>query len=170
MTSSYVDSLRKINIRCTDFLDTAIPLYKVLPWDAYGTFSRVKVRQRKEPSFGAQLNQLVGSDISTRFIDAMTVEPPLSETQSLYYLFPVDGYRFVWSPSAANVIESLKEGSAVNQVRSANIHLAAQAQRDLLLYGIADYYVIHTDAAPNYSVLLEAITSSSFSPTRELDL
>lgn len=170
MTSSYVDSLRKINIRCSDFLDTQVPLYKVLSWDAYGTFSRIKVRQRKEPSFGVQLNTLVGAEISTKFVDATTVQPQITETQSMYYVFPVDGYRFVWSPSAANVVESLREGSAINQVRASNLSLAAQARRDLLLYGIADYYVIHTDAAPDYSLLLEAITSSSFAPTPTLDL
>lgn len=161
---SHVDALRKISIRCKEFVSLGIPLYKEVPWQIGGTFNRIKVRFRKTPIFGEALNQLAGQEIADRYVEATTIWQPSSPESSYYYMFPVDGYDIVWSPSRPNIIKALQEGLSIPSLRHHELPLAIEAKRDVIVFDLADYYIIHVDACVDYPTLSEAITSSNFEP------
>lgn len=156
--NNYVASLGKIHLRCRSFIECGVPLYKDLPHEAPATtFKRIKVRLRRAPEYSDALNEAVGSNIATRYIEADTAGA------HPFYMFPVDGYRITWTPAFESLREAVSGHSDV-AVRHGNVHLAALAGRKVLVHNIADYYIVRRDIVQSYDQLLEAITSSTFAP------
>jgi hypothetical protein len=178
---SFVTELRKINVRCSEFVSLGTPLYKALPWSNYGTIDRVKARFKKGPTCGWLIDELTQHAVCERYVYTRT-RPYLEdeEPQSAYYMFPTNGFRSMWSIDHHNLIDQLDKVAfglsmiqdvpdlkleAVNHLRDRTIRynhtdVACGEERELLVYNIPDFYVVHTEAVSDYQTLLEAIASS----------
>lgn len=177
---SFVDQLRKINVRCSEFVNLSLPLYKALAWTSYGTIDRVKVRFKKRPDFAWLLDDLTQDTVSERYVQTRTRVYSDGDAQSTYYVFPTNGFRSLWSVPHHDISVQLSQAAAgltliqdmpdlkqqaVEHFRETGMtynhtELCGDADREVLVYNVPDFYVVHTEAVSDYPTLLEAITSS----------
>jgi hypothetical protein len=167
-----------LKAKCSQFLreSAALPLYKLLP-KTYGDFHRVKVRQRKNAdevteafnrAFGTQFHNL-----RQRAIFAVGAEPETTEDHEPFYVFPIDGYKFLYSKEVTNssdnykqVVEALFEqfednNKAIEIVTDVlkytyvreNLVEGIISESEVILYGIPYYFAVRVAAVPPYGKL-----------------
>lgn len=156
MTS--IDFLRRIRIRCGDFLSHDVPLYKHIPPSK--DYGRVKVRF-KHRLRSSPLNDVVGEQVADRCV--LTTTYPTSS--STHFIFPVDGFKLIWAPDNKLPLDDAPQAP----IRHGNLQIASLAQRDVAVYDIPDYYVVSVNLCPDYTTLVEAINASTFEPTQFRD-
>lgn len=161
MINPNIDDLRKINLRCQQFLTSStMPLYKEI--DAVDV-QRVKVRFRKAPVYGMLL------DTATRQQGLSEKIVPCSTAVQSAYLFPSDGFKCMWSSHAPMLEQTLTDiATALPEIDDQaaqlvsgmlNTGLPTEHNVDVFLYGMADFYVVPSTV--EYDLLLEAIHSTS---------
>lgn len=151
MSTTYVQALSILSVRCSEFVSTGVPLFRTIDTDDW--FRRIKLRQRKDVDVPA-LNESVGQTITHRLLEAST-------TGGSHYVFPTNGYSCVWTPAA--VTPTTLDRPA--PFRHGDLLKASLAGRGVVIYGIPDFYIVRVDACSDYSTLCEAIISSGFVPT-----
>lgn len=165
--------------KCTQYLheSAGLPLYKLLP-NAYNDFHRVKVRQKRADdqvseafnrAFGAQFHNL-----RQRAIFTTGTEPVVTEDTEPFYVFPINGYKYLYSKEVTNsnndyqqVIDSLFEqfednNKAIEIVTDVlkytyvrdNLVEGIVSDSEVIFYGIPYYYAVRVAAVPPYGKLL----------------
>lgn len=167
-----------IEAKCKQFLreSAGLPLYKLLP-KSYENFQRVKVRQHKhkdnvtevfDKAFGNQFTNL-----RQRAIFSSGNEPETTNEHDAFYIFPIDGYKFLYSKEIKNssqeyrqVVETMFEkfednNKAIEIVTDLlkytylreNLVEGIVSDSEIILYGIPFYYAVRVDNVPPYGKL-----------------
>lgn len=175
--------LKAVSTNCSQFLSESkgLPLFKLLP-TTYGDFHKVKVRLHKkydivteayDRAFGDQC-----ANIRQRAVFAYGSQLTITENNEPFYVFPVDGYRFMYSREVRNsnndykrVIDTLfeqfenptKASEIVTDLLKytySTIHLneGIASQSEIIVYGIPYYYAIKVSAVQDYQTLLNNTT------------
>jgi len=177
-------TLELIRAQCTQFLDESggLPMVKYLP-ENYSDFQKVKVRKRKQTNAfsnmfnGAFTHEL--EDLRERSIFAnglTTYEQTIMEKSDPFYIFPIDGYKFLYSKEVENstqeykaVLESIleemgeKSGKAVftDLLRftyvSEDLASGIESGAEIIIYGIPYYYAVRKSHIDNYNELLTVL-------------
>lgn len=170
--------LTTLKAKCSQFLreSAMLPLYRLLP-KTYGDFHRVKVRQKSgDDKISEVFNRAFGTqfhNLRQRAIFASGTEPVVTETAEPFYVFPIDGYKFLYSKEVTNsnsdykqVIDSLFEQFEDNNkvieivtdvlkytyVRE-NLAEGIVSDSEIILYGIPYYYAVRAATVPAYGKL-----------------
>lgn len=170
--------LGTIKSACEQFLKESalLPLYKLLP-RTYNDFHRVKVRQQKRnDNITEAFNNAFGTQFSNIRQRAIFASPMISEAteeHEPFYVFPINGYRFLYSKevynSSANyqqVIETLfqqfedsnKTLEVVTDILKytyvrENLAEGISADAEIIFYGIPYFYALRVSAVPPYGKL-----------------
>lgn len=163
---------------CSTFLreSEGRPLYRSLPI-TYGDFHRVKVRRQKrkdgvsevfERAFGQEFN-----NIRQRAVFASPSRPLISEHTEPFYIFPIDGYKFLYSKEVTNsgsdyrnVIDTLvTELGNLNEATdivtdllkytysTTNLLEGMASGAEVILYSIPYYYAVRADTNDYYDIV-----------------
>lgn len=185
-THGYTREIHTLHTNCTQFLQESRgqPLFKNLAC-SYGDFDKVKVRKRKEQNeFTETFNEAFEKQhpgLRQRAIFANGVasfHPMFVEGLEPFYVFPVNGYKFMYSREVENsgqeykqVFDTLFEQFGEqrgNEVitdllrftyTSNNLHEGISSGSELIIYGIPCFYVVRTTVTEDYSELLSMIMS-----------
>lgn len=170
--------LNLLQTECSQFLHEAagIPLLKALP-STYSDFQRVKVRRQKRvdevttvfnEAFKTQYNNL-----RQRAIFANSTTPELHEDQHAFYIFPVNGFGYLYSKEVTHsntdyrrvmdtIFESFDDTSKASDIitdllkyayTSDKLAEGLAAKAEVIVYGVPYYYAIRTTAIPYLSVI-----------------
>lgn len=174
------DELVKLIQQCSQFLEEseAYPLFKMLP-ATYNDLQKVKVRQKKEQDLDAVFNEAFKHHpgLRQRAIFAQPAKSfrALGESQDPFFVFPIDGYKYMWSSEIENshdeyqtVFEAIVSGIGDKSGEVISDMLKFTYTDDRLVEGITDgseiifynipyYYAVRTsmnEAGEHYSSLL----------------
>jgi hypothetical protein len=186
------DSREELQIlaeRCSQFFEESngCPLMKNLPGE-YGDFHRVKVRKRKhrksDPSetFSEAFNEAFEhewKDLRERAIFAngeLSFEPADGQTLEPFYIFPIDGYRYMYSREVENssqdyktVFDALFEQFGPDRGNevitdllkftyiSEKLNEGIQSGAEIIIYNIPYFYAIRVATVDNYTNIIEEI-------------
>lgn len=174
------DQCNILNTQCSEFLHESQgrPLYKLLPRN-YNAFHKVKVRLKKgkvslpeqalDDAFEFEYNKL-----SQRAVFAYSEPIVQTNEQNMFYIFPINGYRYLYSKEVKNlstdhktVIDTLFENftdptEASNIVTdlltytycSSNLSEGISAGAEIIFYGIAQFYAVRADVCTSYNELI----------------
>ena len=173
-------SILLLNDECSQFIENSgsLPILKALP-KSYYDFHKVKVRKHKKTDLVGEMfnkafvNKL--SDFSQRAIITHSSPPIIQETLDLFYVFPIDGYKFIYSTEVTNSTSNYKQLINVlfetfeNDIQATEIitdllkytysssHLieGIHSQAEIIFYGIPYYYAIRTSVYPIYSDIIQ---------------
>jgi hypothetical protein len=174
-----IREVQTIKAECSQFLSETVglPLIKALPI-AYANFHKVKVRLQKrrdsvtdvfERAFGAEF-----SNLRQRAVFAYPTVPLLSEQNDAFYVFPVNGYKYLYSKEVTNsssdyrrvvdtLFEQFDDEAQASEVvadllkytyASANLREGIEAEAEIILYSIPYYYAVRVSACQDYPSLL----------------
>lgn len=174
-----IREVHTIKAECSQFLqETAgAPLLKALPL-GYDNFHKVKVRLQKrrdsvtdvfERAFGAEF-----SNLRQRAVFAYPSPPQLSEQTDAFYVFPVNGYKYLYSKEVTNsssdycrvvdtLFEQFDDESQASEIvadllkytyAATNLREGIEADAEIILYGIPYYYAVKVSACQDYASLL----------------
>lgn len=167
--------------QCSQFLEESggCPLLKNLPKE-YGNLHKVKVRKRKKPNgeFADIFNEAFTTeihDLRERAVFANgreSFEPSINESDEPFYIFPIDGYRFLYSKEVENsnedyqaVLTSIFEkmgsdkGSEIITellkftYNSTSLMEGIEQGSEIILYNIPYFFAIRASAVSNYESL-----------------
>ncbi len=158
-----------------------LPMVKLLPTE-YQNFQKVKIRKRKnKSSFASSFNEAFEHEmhqlrerslfangevfLKSRTIIEQTVEP--------FYVFPIDGYDFIYNKGVTNSSENYAEtfNEIFNQLgensadkvfaelmkfsyTSSNLQEGLASGAEIITYGIPYYYTIRKSTIEDYNNLL----------------
>lgn len=181
----HIEDTKKIQIlktSCSQFLreSRGLPLLKNLP-SSYKDFHKVKVRKRKGESgeFADTFNEAFETQhpgIRNRAIFANGIasfNPSESLEHEPFYIFLIDGYKFIYSREVMNSGEEYKQvfhtlfeqfgEERGNEVltdllrftyTSTNLYEGIDSGSEIIVYGIPYFYAIRTSTIKDYSELL----------------
>jgi len=177
--------LEPIKIQCTQFFQESggFPMVKYLPM-VYEDFQKVKVRKRKHSNtFSNMFNGAFKDemrDLRERSIFASgvaTFEHNIMENAEPFYIFPINGYKFLYSKEVENSTENYRQvfESIFDQLGeqsgkdvftdllrftyiSENLALGIESGAEVILYGIPYYYAVRESLIDNYDELLTVLT------------
>ena len=182
------EELQIISERCSDFIKEACgqALLKNLP-KKYGDFHKVKVRKRKHrkedpQGFSEVFNKAFADSIRNlreRAIFAhnsdMLIES-IDSDQEAFYIFPIDGYEFMYSSEVKNssvnykiAFDSIMEQLGTNEGENIisellkfnyttdNLAEGIQAGSEIIIYNIPYFYAIRENTVNNYQELITEI-------------
>lgn len=179
--SNIASDIRRIVTRdCSTFVEqsSALPLYKSLP-SSYEDFHRVKVRlQKRKDGVSDVFEQAFGhtfSNIRQRAIFASPTLPQANETTEPFYVFPTNGYRFLYSKEVTdssseykNVMETLVSNlgdlTEAKEIvtdlvkytySSVNLSEGMYSGAEVIFYGIPYYYAVRVSAFQTYTELVK---------------
>lgn len=166
-----------ITNHCSDFLnEVALPIFKNLP-NRTNSFEKVKVRHKPTDFIGECFNEAFadkGANIYNRGVFACTGYTINSD--GCYYVFPVNGYRFLYSKEITNIHEhvisvltQINEHESKSLVRDLlrlsyiheNLISGIQAECEIVFYNIPFFYAIRKSEVTNYERFLEELKSGS---------
>lgn len=172
-------SVKTINEECSQFLGNAKGLFlcKQLPATTTvlsGTFlQKVKVRHRRqEDRVTEAFTKAFNTNLRQRAIFA-SAEPPAMEGCNTSYIFPINGFKFLYSKEVKNssadyqhvldtLFERLEDDKAVEIVTDIvkytyvreNLVEGIQSNSEIIFYGIPYYYALPVEICPSYDELL----------------
>lgn len=181
------EELQLIADRCSQFVEEAgdLPLMKNLSRE-YGDFHRVKVRKRKrrqsDPSqaFSKTFNEAFEDEwqnLRERAIFAngiVSFEPATGDLEP-FYVFPIDGYNFIYSREVENSSQDYKRvfdtifeqfGERGNEVIAEMLKFTYTSERlregiemgsEIILYNIPYFYALRATTVNNYSSIIAEI-------------
>jgi hypothetical protein len=181
----YSREIQVLRTSCTQFLkeSSGTPIFKNLSTE-YGDFHKVKVRKRKGETgdFTETFNEafeLQHPGLRQRAIfanGATSFQPLYDGVMEPYYVFPIDGYKFMYSREVENsgqeykqVFDTLFEQFGEekgNEVltdllrftyTSQNLHEGIVSGSEIIIYGIPFFYAIRSSVIENYQDLLSTI-------------
>lgn len=179
------EELMILGERCSQFIEESggRPLMKNLPSE-YGDFHKVKVRKRKKrkedkEEFAEVFNEAFEDelrDLRERAVFAngeVSFEPADTKEEEPFYIFPIDGYRFMYSKEVENssedyqtvfeaVFEELgadKGSEIITELlkftyNTNNLQEGIEQGSEIILYNIPYFYAIRTSTVDDYSRLL----------------
>lgn len=174
-----------LKTNCTQFIreSQGQPLFKNLSV-SYNDFDKIKVRKRKGESgdFTETFNEAFETQhpgLRQRAIFANgshTFQPIFDSVVEPFYVFPIDGYKFMYSREVENsgqeykqVFDTLFEEFGEqkgNEVltdllkftyTSINLNEGITSGSEIIIYGIPYFYAVKANAADNYQELLTNI-------------
>lgn len=174
-----IREVQQIRLECSQFLHeaAAMPLLKALP-STYNNCHKVKVRlQKRRDQVTDVFERAFGGDfvnLRQRAVFAYPSPPSVTEGSDLFYVFPVNGFKYLYSKEVQNsssdyrrVIDTLVEqfddttrasevvADLLKYTYSSNaLREGIDAGSEIILYGIPYYYAIRTSACSDYQSLL----------------
>jgi hypothetical protein len=171
-----IQEIQTIKRECSQFLTEAAgsPLLKALP-ETYFNFHKVKVRlQKRHDQVSEVFERAFGSEFANlrqRAVFSYPVKPHIHEGSDLFYVFPINGYKYLYSKEVSNsgteyqhVIDTMCEqfddpSQASDLVSdllkytyvSDNLREGIAADSEIILYGIPYYYAIRVNACREYA-------------------
>lgn len=168
---------------CSTFLreSNGRPLYRSLP-TSYGDFHRVKVRlQKRRDGVSDVFERAFGHDFTNlrqRAVFASPSRPLMTEQMEPFYIFPIDGYKFLYSKEVTNsssdyrnVIDKLvTELGNLNEATdivtdllkytyaTTNLHEGMSVGAEVILYSIPYYYALRANAT-DYDEIVSLINN-----------
>lgn len=188
-SADFYSELRLIAERCTQYVQESqgLPLLKNLS-DEYGDFHKVKVRKRKQrkkdPSetFSVAFNEAFDEEIANlreRAVFAngdISFEPAERDGLEPFYVFPIDGYRFMYSREVENsssdyktVFDAIFEEFGAdhgNEVitellkfsyTTDKLYEGIQLGSEIILYNLPYFYAIRAATVDNYNDILKEV-------------
>lgn len=170
---SFIDVLKEY---CYQFIyqSGGFPLLKNLP-KQYEDFHKVKVRKRKGDSVTNQFNEAFSEKLHhlrqrALFANGLNSLPESSQNDIPFYIFPIDGYRFIYQTNVKNsnaqyqksfdsILESLgnKKGSEVisdmlqfSYVDNEKLSEGIESGAEIIIYNIPYFYALRTSSVDNY--------------------
>lgn len=169
------------------FAETQLPLLKLLPRE-YNNIHKTKVRQRKKTNILSDtFNQAFESEHSKIFQRAVFANGKssfvehLSESHEPFYVFPIDGYKYMYCKEVENSSEEYKKvfdvifeqfgndkGEAVTILsdllkftyEKQNLTEGIKAGAEIVIYNIPYYYAVRVQTSPNYDDIINSISSA----------
>jgi hypothetical protein len=167
----------KIVRECSDFLksSTGIPLVRMLPREG-SAMRTVKIRKKKSTTpFDEVFNTVFSYHpnvrqrcVFTNGVHAQSNDPTLEE----FFIFPKDGFRFMYSTSVvdssqqysetlAYLQESMTDSKALTTIgeilqfdyKSTDLIPALISGCEIIIFGCPSYYAISKDSVKSYSTL-----------------
>jgi hypothetical protein len=172
--------------QCTEFVSESQgrPLFKFLP-EEYADVHKVKARKRNiRNQFADTFNEAFSSHVNglcQRAIYAYgaTSVERVCEGDDPFYVFPIDGYRYLYSTEVQSsnedykqVFEMMFEQFGPDKGRemiadlvkfsytSSNLVEGIERGSEIIFYNIPYYYAVRVEAAPDYDELLSLIDKS----------
>lgn len=176
ISSHELDILKR---SCSQFLTDSqhLPLYKSLP-HTYKDFHRVKVRQQKlsgkvDEAFNHAFQENF-TNIRQRAIFASPIRPSQSAEHDPFYIFPLNGYKFLYSKEVKNsnadyqhvvdtLVEQFDQSEAMDLVSDilkytytqTNLVEGLESGSEIILYGVPAYYAVRVSALHSYQSLYQ---------------
>jgi hypothetical protein len=167
-----------IKQQCSQYLkeSAGLPLLKSLP-STYSNFQKVKVRlQKNQDPINEAFDKAFGKEffnLRQRAIFANASQPALKEGSDLFYVFPINGYKFLYSKTISNsssdyrqvidtLIESFQDQNQATEIITDILKMSyctddllegITSNSEVIFYGIPFYFAIRTSAIPAYSKL-----------------
>jgi len=186
-THQYSKEIYLLKSSCAQFIKESQgqPLFKNLSV-GYNNFDKIKVRKRKGEAsdFTETFNEAFEQQhpgLRQRAIFANgspSFQPLFDGVVEPFYVFPIDGYKFMYSKEVENsgqeykqVFDTLFEQFGEekgNEVltdllkftyTSQNLNEGITSGSEIIIYGIPYFYAIRTNTADNYQELLSTITN-----------
>lgn len=177
--------IQLLRANCKQFFQESCgqPLFKNLS-NEYGDFHKIKVRKRKGEAgeFTQTFNEAFETQhpgLRQRAIFAngiQSFQPALTEDSETFYVFPIDGYKFMYSREVMNsgheykqVFETLFEQFGEEKgndvltdllrftYTSKALNEGIESGSEIIIYGIPYFYAMRTSAINEYSELLSNI-------------
>ena len=170
--------IQTIKQECSQFLSEvgSTPLLKFLPHE-YNNFCRVKVRLQKRTDYvSAIFERAFGSQFSNLRQRAVFAYPTLPATAAgcdSFYVFPVNGYRYLFSKEVTDsnsAYKSIVEAVAVSMppdqtndivsdllkytYTSVGLTEGIEAGAEIILYNIPCYYAVRASVKTPYTTFL----------------
>lgn len=168
-----------IQERCSTFIRESQhqPLLKNLS-NTYTDCHRVKVRKRKaQNSISSSFNEAFidhGQNLQQRAIFANATLHKHQRSMDVFYVFPIDGYKFMYSKkvSDSNAAYQLASESLVEQLgmkngketltellrfsyTNENLAEGISSGSEIILYNIPFYYAVRVSSVPSYLSLVK---------------
>jgi len=180
-----IGALEPIKQQCAQFFEESagLPMVKSLP-QIYEDFKKVKVRKRKHTNtfsnmfngaFKNEINNLRERSIFANGLAA--IEHNIMESTEPFYIFPIDGYKFLYSKEVEDsnknykqvfesILDQLGEQSGKDVVTdllrftyiSENLVAGIESGAEIILYGVPYYYAVRESCIDNYDELLTVLT------------
>ena len=176
---SFQDLLRE---NCSQFIyqSKGLPLIKLLPV-SYDDFQKVKLRKRKGDKVAPQFNEAFIDNIYNlrqRALFANTkITEKIEEEVEPYFVFPINGYKFLYSNSVKNsnqdykksfdsILESMgnKKGSEVisdmlqfTYIDNENLYEGIKSGAEIIIYNIPYFYSVKISNQQSYDNLYSSI-------------
>lgn len=174
-----VREVQLLKSECSQFLNEAasLPLLKPLP-ATYYNFHKVKVRlQKRKDSVTDVFEQAFGQtfvNLRQRAVFAYPSPQPLTEGFDQFYVFPVNGYKHMYSKEITNssndykrvvdtVFQQFEDQQQASEIVSdllkytysgASLQEGIVSDSEIILYGIPYYYAVRASACQGYTALL----------------
>ncbi len=160
-----------IQYNCSQFIDESrgVPVYKALP-DSYPDIHKVKARLRKKSDsvtsmFNTAFEQ-EAPNLRQRSIVTNAEPPLLTEDTDLFYVLPINNYKFLYSHEVTDsnndykhvintLLEAFDDANKASEMvtdllkfsySTQNLYEGITANAEIIFYGIPFYYAIRVDA------------------------
>lgn len=173
--NTIIHELNTVRKTCSQFLTDShgSPLYKLLP-KTYKDVHRVKVRQQKynnelAEAFNKAFEETF-RNIRQRAIFAAPTKPIQTEEMEPFYVFPLNGYKFLYCKEVKNsnadyqqvmniLVEQFNNDEAINLITDILKYTYVQTDlnegivsgSEIILYGIPAYYAVRVSSISNYN-------------------
>lgn len=173
-----------IKTECSQFLkeSAGLPLLKPLP-STYHPFQKVKVRLQKRTDTVAEAFNKAFEErfnkLRQRAVFAYATAPQLNENQEPYYVFPINGFNYLYSKEVTNstydykrvvdtLFEQFDDSTKASEIvtdllkytyASTNLAEGISASSEVILYGIPYYYAVKVTAVNGYVDLIDSLRS-----------
>ena len=169
-----------LKTNCSQFIEESIgnPLFKSLP-TSYGNFHRVKARlQKRKNELTEVYNKAFNhTNIRQRAVFAYASPPPIIEDTDSFYVFPINGYKFLYCKEVIDsnsdykrvvdtLFEQFNDTSKATEIitdllkytyLTENLHEGIVAKAEIILYNIPKYYAVRVNPNQEYSEILAQI-------------
>ena len=172
-----------LNTRCSQFISESgeIPLLKNLPY-SYEDFHRVKVRKRKgDDKFNSMFNEAFCDEAYQLRQRAMfangpdTFEISTDEKLEPFFVFPIDGFKFMYSSEVQNSGDDYKQvfETIVEQCGDESLDMVTDLLKftythenlaeglqngcEVIIYNIPFYYALRASLVEDYDDLLTSL-------------
>lgn len=178
-TSLSTQDLLTIRQDCSQFLSESrgIALYKALPTN-YNNLHKVKVRlKRTENLITSTFNQAFVTEsrqLSQRAIFAYPTPPVITEDLDLFYVFPINNYKFLYSKEVTDstseykhvldtMLESFDNMNKATEIvtdllkftySTHSLYEGLESNAEIIIHGIPFYYAVRVKSNPIYNQLI----------------
>lgn len=182
LTHKSPNPFKSLKNEITHFLEDSkgLPLFKSLP-RSYSNIHKVKVRLKKQHNSISETFNLAFDDklknLHQRAIFANSVPSiPIAEDLENFYIFPINGYKFLYNSEIKNSTEEFKKSFNILQEQfdlptthglisdllqytysSDNLFEGISSESEIIFYNVPYYYAIKCSGNDNYPAILTLI-------------
>lgn len=164
---------------CSQFLQSSgrLPVFRLLP-TTYNDFHKVKVRfQKKQTQMNEVFNKAFSEyyNLRQRAIFAYGQCPQICEGMEPFYVFPINGFKFLYSREVKNsnndyqqvletLFEQFQDNDAALEIATdllkytyvrENLYEAIISDSEIIFYGVPFYYAIRVNSVSNYTKIFQ---------------